>query len=228
MPGSWEILKQRRVLCAILCTDQVTTAWALGLRNLQGITAVAGLQGMPFDHARNEACKRCLEIGFDYLFFLDSDVVPPSDAVPRLVRHNQPIVSGVYYRRSPPLGHPVMMKRGPDGGLGWVQQYPVPALLDVDAVGAGCLLIRRDVLEKLPPQRPGHHFFDWRVNYRGLGAYPDMSCLSEDYTFTLHAQQHGIRTLVDTSVQCRHIGAAEARLSPHNALPEYIPAQNVG
>lgn len=229
MAGAWEFLEQKRVLCGILCTDTVATAWALGFRNLKGIDHVVAIQGKPFDHARNEACKLALEAGFDYLFFLDSDVVPPSDAVPRLLAHNLPVVSGVYYRRSPPLGFPVLMMRDPNnnGQLGWPTGLPANTMIEVDVVGAGCLLIHRSVLERLPPQRPGYHWFDWRVNLRGLGVCPDASCMSEDYTFNLHCKNHGIRTMVDTSVLCRHIGAAEAQIG-QNGMPEFIPARSVG
>lgn len=227
MSGAWEILDHKRVLCAILCTDSTTMAWSLGFRNLQIPGQVIALQGMPFDMARNQACVTCLQNGFDYLFFLDSDVVPPSDAVPRLLRHNLPIVSGVYYRRSPPLGLPVMMKKDSNGNFGWVTGFKVPDLLEVDVVGAGCLLIHRSVLERLPPQRPGYHWFDWRVNLKGLGIFPDTACLSEDYCFNLHCAQYGIKTYVDTSVLCRHIGCAESHVNPGGQV-EFIPARCVG
>lgn len=136
-------------------------------------------------------------------FFLDSDVIPPPDVIPRLIRHNVPVISGVYHRRSPPHGLPVMMK--PVGK--WITEYPQNRVIDVDVVGAGCLLIRRDVLEKCPPQRQGHHWFDWRVNLNGVHPEP----LSEDFTLCMHLKRTmGIPILVDTSIQCRHVGYSEA------------------
>jgi hypothetical protein len=204
-------------------------AWALGLRNLQIPGHVIAVQGMPYDHARNSACQAALDSGADFLYFLDSDVVPPNDAVLRLMAHNLPIVSGVYFRRSPPLGVPVLMKRNPIGGqLSWLSHLPGPGLLEVDVVGAGCLLIQRQVLEKLPPQRPGYRWFDWRVNLRGLGVVDEQTCLSEDYSFNLHARAHGFQTWVDTSIICRHIGCAEAHYNPKTKQPEFIPVQTVG
>lgn len=207
MAGSWEVQNQHSVLVGILHTDNTTMAWSLGLRNLivpnGGILPVAG---MPFDHARNTICMKALDAGVDWVFHLDSDVIPPHDAIPRLIAHKQPIISGVYYRRSPPIGHPVMMK--PAGQ--WYDNYPKKGIFEVDTVGAGCLLIHRSVLEKLPPQRPGRHWFDWRVDLAGTPEYQNVPCMSEDFTFTLHAKHHGYKVYVDPEIQCRHIGLAQS------------------
>ncbi len=212
MPGAWEIRQQQSVLCAVLHTDTTTIAWGFGLRNLQIPGPVIGLAGMPFDQARNVACMKALEIGASFLFFLDSDVVPPHDAVPRLMARNQPIISGVYCRRSPPVGVPVMMRNRQ-----WVTDIPQNTVIDVDVVGAGCLLIRRDVLEQMPPQRPGKHWFDWRVDLQGT--IPPEECMSEDFTFCMWAKKTlGITIKVDTSIQCRHVGFSQAVYGGFQAL----------
>lgn len=166
---------------------------------------VIPLAGMTYDHARNVAAMSCLESGADYLFFLDSDVIPPPDTVPRLMAHNVPIVSGVYCRRSPPHAIPVMIKNKQ-----WVTSFPANALISVDVVGAGCLLVHRDVFASLPPQRVGSHWFDWKVNLRGAPGFDEADCMSEDFTFCAHARKNGYKVLVDTSIQCKHVGLAEA------------------
>lgn len=204
MAGSWELKQRTSVLCSILHVDYTTIAWSLGLRNLQVPGHVVGLSGMPYDHARNTACMRVLDGGYEWGFFLDSDVIPPPDAILRLISHGQPIISGIYHRRSPPHGIPVMMK--PVGT--WITNYPANTVIEVDVVGAGCLLIHRSVLERLPPQRDGKHWFDWRVDLRGI--LPQHECLSEDFTFCMHAKKSGYRILVDTGVQCLHVGHAQA------------------
>lgn len=189
-------------------------AWAFGFRNLVIPGGVAPISGQPFDMARNTGCMRMLENNFDYIFFLDSDVIPPHDAVIRLMKHDLPIVSGVYCRRSPPHMHPVAMK----GGQWLPFDLPQNQLLEVDVVGAGCLLIRRDVLEKMKPIAPeqGAHWFHWRVDMSGL--LPPGEALSEDYAFCLHAKrQLGISTILDTSVRARHVGLAQSM--PGSFLP---------
>jgi hypothetical protein len=207
MPGWWET--PSNVMVAVLHVETTTIAWSLGLRRLQIPGAFQDpllLTAMPFDMSRNRACQIMLEQGADYIFFLDSDVIPPPDTIHKLLRHNLPIVSGVYHRRSPPHGVPVMMR--PVGQ--WITHYPPNQLIEVDVVGAGCLLIRRDLLEKMPPQRPGHHWFDWRVHLKGTQGISDGECLSEDFTFNTACKRMGVKIMVDTGIQCKHIGLAEA------------------
>lgn len=203
MAVSWEIQNTPRVLTAILHVETTTVAWSLGLKQLVTPGPVLPLTGMPFDHARNEACQHAKQNGFHYIFFLDSDVVAPPDTILRLIARNEPFISGIYHRRSPPHGIPVMLKNGR-----WITKYPQNKVIEVDLVGAGCLLLRRDFLESIPPQRPGKPWFDWRVDMKEV--LPPDECLSEDFTLNLWARKHGWKVKVDTSIQCRHIGFGEA------------------
>lgn len=214
MPGCWEINPASRanVLVGILHTDITTFAWSVGLRQLiyPGPSPM-GLAGMPYDMARNVACMRALEGGFSHLFFLDSDVIPPPDAVLKLLAHDKPVISGMYCRRSPPHGVPVMIKDGV-----WVTQFEKDSVIEVDYVGAGCLLIRRDVLERLPPIREGKHWFSWQVDLNGIVSPGEN--LSEDFAFNLQCRKTlGIPTLVDTSIKCLHLGVAES------SYGQYLP-----
>lgn len=218
MPGAWELRDAHRVLVGILHVDHTSIAWALGLRNLQIPGAVMPVAGMPYDMARNVICMKALEGGFTSVFFLDSDVIPPPDTIPRLLAHRLPIVSGMYCRRSPPHGLPVMIRNGQ-----WFTDFVVGQMVEVDMVGAGCLLIQREVLEKMQPQRPqaGKHWFDWKVDARSV--LPDGQALSEDFSFCVEVRrQLGVRVMVDTSIQCRHVGLAQATLgqmTPCEATP---------
>lgn len=203
--GAWEWDQQHQVLVGILHTDLVSTAWALGLRKLQIPGDILPVAGMPYDHARDTINHVALANGYHYAFHLDSDVIPPPDAIHRLMAHNLPFVSGVYHRRSPPHGLPVMLKGG-----GWITQYPANALIEVDLVGAGCMLLRRDFLESLPPIDPdrGHRWFQWKVHR--AHQLPQGEALSEDFAFCRHAQKNGWKIMVDTSIICKHIGLSEA------------------
>jgi hypothetical protein len=210
MSGSWEILKQTQVLVVILTRETVSTAWSIGFRNLIIPGTYTFLTGMPFDHARNAGCEKVLELDFQWLFFLDDDVIPPSDTILRLMSHNKPIVSGIYYRRSPPI-LPVMLNKTSEGKK-WISEYKVPDLLEVDFVGAGCILIHSDVFRKI--SRP---WFEWKVDRYDL---PIEDRLSEDFSFCELARKSGYKILVDTSIHCRHIGLGESRIGS-----QYIPSE---
>lgn len=216
--GSWEIKQNNQVLVGILHTDQVSVAWSLGLRNLIVPGVIMPVSGMPYDMARNTICRAALEGGFEWCFHFDSDVVAPRDAILRLLAHRLPVVSGMYCRRSPPHGVPVMIKNG-----SWVTQFVPGSMVEVDLVGAGCLLIHRSVLEKLPPSRPeaGKHWFDWKVDCAGI--VPQGEALSEDFVFCKNVREKlGLKIWVDTGVACKHVGLAEAtygNLQPCQANP---------
>lgn len=206
MPGAWEFGVRHRVLVGILHTETVPIAWAFGLRNLIVPGDIMPVAGMPYQHARNEVCKFALGNGYDYVGFLDSDVIPPRDAFVRLMAHNKPFISGLYSRRSPPHSVPVMIRNGQ-----WVQDYRPGEVVEVDLVGAGLLVIHRDALVELAknPYDAARPWFDWRVDMRGLA--PPETCLSEDFTLCHRARtQLGMKILVDTSIVAKHVGLAEA------------------
>jgi hypothetical protein len=222
---AWEIQQANQVLIGILHTDTTTMAWSFGLRNLivpgreelRKWNPFMPLAGFTFDHARNVAAKTMLDLGAQWIFYYDSDVIPPKDALLRLLAHRQPFISGMYCRRSPPHGYPVMIRNG----VGWVTDFVPGSVIEVDLVGAGCLLIHRSVLEKLPEHRLGKPWFDWRVDLQGL--IPNGEALSEDFTLCKAVREKlGVRVLVDTSIKCRHAGYAEAdfgTLQPLNCTP---------
>ena len=214
MPVSWELKAQRRVLSYSIHVESTTMRWAAAFRRL----IIPGdfffvPSGMPFDHARNTAVQQFLNSPYEYLFSLDSDVCPPPDTILRLLAHNRPFISGMYCRRSPPKSVPVMIKNG-----SWVTNFVKGSLVEVDLVGAGCLLIHRSVFERVPPLRPGKPWYDWRVDLRGSGVVPEDSCLSEDFVHNWWLRKHGIQMWVDTGVTCKHVGLAESDLGTFEPL----------
>ena len=212
MAGAWEILNHTQVLVVILTREIVTTAWSVGFRNLQIPGTFTFLTGMPFDHARNTGCLKTLENDFEWLFFLDDDTIPPADAIYKLMSHKKPIVSGLYYRRHPPIC-PVMLKEV-GGDKKWITEFNVPELIEVDYVGTGCMLIHKDVLKNVPQP-----WFEWKVDRYDLPANQRMS---EDFSFCQKARQTGYKIYVDTSVQCRHMGLGESRVGGHFVPGELI------
>jgi hypothetical protein len=208
-PVSWE--QPPRVLVGILHTELVTFNWSLGFRNLQlpPGSDIFPIAGRPFDDARNQICAAAIQNGFDHVLFLDSDVIPPSNAVHRLLSHNQPLMSALYCRRSPPHAVPVMMRHGQ-----WITNFPRGKVVEADVVGTGCMLLScnflKEAAEKCPiaPQQ-GKTWFHWRSDMAHL--LPPGQATSEDFSACLWWKEKlGIRILVDSSVVCLHVGLAEA------------------
>ena len=152
--------------------------------------------GHPLDHVRNSIVQYFLEkTKATHLFFLDDDVLPPPDAILRLLKRKEPIISGLYQERSQ-RHWPIIIDtpKGRDGKLRFFFRYPRGAprnkLLHCDVVPAGCLMIERRVFRSL--RSPWFHT-DKKTK------------LGEDVYFSLCARRAGFKVAVDTGVDCLHI-----------------------
>jgi len=153
-------------------------------------------RGSPVDVARNQFAKAVLEDKrITHLFFVDSDIIPeippdPNEMIFRLLSCNVPIVTGLYRaRKKEGFSYAIWMEAGNEQFVP-VEQW-TGNFFRVDVCGAGCLLIRRDVLEKVPPP-----WFVWD----DMKASP-----SEDFMFTLKCRKYGFETWCFSEVRCSHI-----------------------
>lgn len=152
----------------------------------------------------------------DRLLFIDSDIEFKPTDVQQLIDDDLPVVSGVYYNlwsaRESHVGlgptpvvlhwtgetgdrNMVPVTEWPDGPFdGDYSERPV---IEVDGVGAGFLMVRRDVLDALEAEHgnPSPWF--------GEAIYEN-SHLGEDVDFCVRCQQLGIPVAVDRRVQLGH------------------------
>lgn len=150
---SWE-RRTPELLIGVLHKETVSTEWSVFFKNLAiPMPYVISFQrGVPFDVARNFLVDQLYDYGCDWLFFLDSDVMCPADTIQRLLAHQQPIVSALYYRRHPPYNPcmwKAMEKPSPQGAFAPISDWPKGQVIDVDVTGAGVLLIHRSVFDKI-------------------------------------------------------------------------------
>jgi hypothetical protein len=174
-----------------------------------------GVSRTPTHHARNHVVNRVLQAspeklaekantdaqreevasrlsGVTHFFFMDDDMTFPEDALLRLLADDVPVVSGFYVRRFAPF-KPVPMRRvGPEGYTELLSFCK--GLQEVDVVGGGCLLIKREVLEAIP-----YPWFDYiDPAYRG-------KMITEDVPFCEKVQKAGFPILLDFDVHCGHL-----------------------
>lgn len=154
-------------------------------------------KGSLINEARQGMVDKVLECGMSHLFFIDSDMRFPADGLLRLLRHDLDVVSGIYFAKQPGYT-PVAAHRNKEGAYIRLTEWPHDRLFEVDGVGAGFLLIKRKVLEKL--QWP--HFAE--------GLQPKTKTrIGEDYYFCRKAQLDGFKIHVDPTLDLRHIGDYE-------------------
>lgn len=154
---------------------------------------------------RNYIHDRFLEMtNANYLFMLDSDVLPPPNVIDRLLRHNLPVVGGYYRKKEHFIIKDVKGKEMDyqrptvydyKGFNETAQKFDWTARLEagkgleeVDGIGAGCLMLRRDVCEKIGKS-------PFSLLYGG-----------EDLTFCRKITGAGYKIVVDWDLPCGHSG----------------------
>jgi hypothetical protein len=149
--------------------------------------------------ARNHLALELLKSDFTHILMLDIDHVHPINIIQMLARwvlldHKKyQVVGGLNFRRTPPFDPCAFYAR--DNGIYAPAEWEKGALLHVDAIGTGSILIAREVFEQLEPP----WFFDlyddvMRDNWPG-----------EDIGFSRKCRDAGIDMWVDTEVTSPHL-----------------------
>lgn len=157
-----------------------------------------GFPALSLVAARNEAVAHFLDSDAEWLWTLDTDMGFQVETLPRLMRHGDAygVISGLYYAqreigddgagapmRCEPL--PLAMKRAGDS-FHVYPDYSEP--MEVDAVGAGCLLVHREVFNAIGDS-------GWYDLHDGLG---------EDFSFCTRVADAGYMILCDPTIRLTH------------------------
>lgn len=148
----------------------------------------------PFsDHgpARNHLVSRFMG---QWLLMLDTDHEFEPDLLVRILdradKHGFDVMTGLYRFKTSPCT-PVLYSKNPEGSLAAITRWPRDAIFPVVAAGAGCLWIRRKVIEAI--EATGEMPFD------------RLPGLSEDHSFFRRLDNLGIKTWCDPRIECHHL-----------------------
>ncbi len=183
-----------KILICVPSMDYVVAAFAQSLAMLQKKgheTAICFEIGSLVYESRNKLAKKAVEMGADYTMWFDSDMVFQPDTMLKLLEKNKDIVSGLYFRRSPPFSL-VAFGLCDVKNRKWTDQ-PVPTeLTTCGGVGFGCVLVKTDVLLEVAGK-----FGTWFEPMNGFG---------EDLSFCWRAKECGYEIFLDPDVKCGHFG----------------------
>lgn len=131
----------------------------------------------------------------DWLFMLDTDHVFAPDLLIRLLeirkKYGTEVLSGIYQYKHPPHGPVAGFWQG-EKSLAPLADWDRSAeILEVGAVGGGCLLVDRKVYRRI--------IAELREN-----PFDIIEGLSEDYSFCKRCQKLGIPVYLAPKVQCHH------------------------
>lgn len=161
--------------------------------------------GGSLDRGRNLLVQKFLELtDSKWLLQLDTDMYFGIQEFDRLLEtaKDKDIVSGLYFANEKPP-RPAMYRWIEDGSARSVTEWEDHDVLEVDGCGAGFLLVRREVYEKMNhPEEYRGRSGSW-FTQDALG--PAGQLMNEDNAFCIRAQQHGYKIWVDTDCFVGHI-----------------------
>jgi hypothetical protein len=207
----------------LIHTGVVPFDWAISFRYLNIPFNHVFMHGsnMPYDCSREMVVKGLLGYNVEWVFFLDTDVLPPRDAVPQLMalsqQQNKPVVSGLYWAKkkeeTPMPCAWIEIGRDPAKNQvsyksieNEVKQYlDKNALLEVDVCGAGCLLIKADIFKKLDASNPNKPYFQWGLTRKDELTGKPLPQQSEDFYFCERLKEIGVKPHLATAVKCDHL-----------------------
>ena len=152
--------------------------------------------------SRDAIARYAVDNGYDYVLYVDSDMVFNAEDLKRLLAHDVGICSGLYVsrqgerkniayskiitRRRFPYRKPELINDNQSSGFG-----------SVAAVGFGFCLIKTSVLKSM---------FKY---YKSL--FEPCKGLGEDAAFCYRAKRIGFKTFIDRDVKLGHLGEIENR-----------------
>jgi hypothetical protein len=146
---------------------------------------------MSIDRMRNFAVKVALESEFDYVMFIDDDVLVPFDAYGKLIAADKDIVAGNVVIRGYPYNN-MVFKFDDDkkSKISFYNDFPEENLVACDAIGCSLVLIKCSLLQKLTPP------------YFVTGTHN-----TEDIYLCMKAQKEveDVTIFIDKSIECGHV-----------------------
>lgn len=162
------------------------------------------------DDGRNTIVKKALENDFDYVFFMDSDMIFPRGALARIIASQHEIagkypefiniptvIGGVYNTRSDHRINVYDWKK--DKNSFQVKEVELDSgVVKADFVATGCQLIDCNVFKQIDFPYFEYWYKEWNENNE-IGRW------SEDAVFAYKCMEKGIPHFVDTSIVCGHL-----------------------
>ena len=162
---------------------------------------------MSIDNMRNTCAKLAMEYECDYLMFIDDDVLVPLDnkitVYEKLIAHNKEVIAGVTLVRSYPFRPMIFDWESKDSRfhfMDYEEHINDEGLVECDAVGFSCVLIKVSLLKKLNPPffiTGPNHTEDIYFCHKVRRKYPDF------------------KFYVDPTIRTSHILGADI-ISPNN------------
>ena len=210
-------MEKRKILIAVPCMDMVSARFAQSLATLKKVDncVVSFLIHSLIYDARNKLAGYAVDGEFDFILWLDSDMVFPPNTLERMVKtldeHPEiDILNALYFRRGTPFS-PVAYDRleiNDRGECDYEDMKDVPTeLSEIAGCGFGCVLMRTDCL------------LDLAAKFGAVWFTP-MGNVGEDCSFCIRARNEGYKIYCDPTIKIGHMAYAPVDGSVYEATRE--------
>jgi len=155
----------------------------------------APVRGSVLPNVRQATFDQAMDSGAEFILTIDSDMHFPPWAARHLIAHDKDCITGMYFMKTPPYNCAHAMWDTSELDYRTIGMPDSPdELITVDAIGAGFLMVRAQVLKGI--EKPWFRFWERGVAKRQQG---------EDYYFCKKLTDAGKKIHVDPSLQLGHI-----------------------
>lgn len=181
--------------------DMVHSHFTYSLSNLIKLTTQIGIETHLFFDAstilinqREKLIEQALEVGSEWVLWLDSDMMFPPTTLTRLLNHDEDLVGCNYMKRAYPFKTTAFSDT-----KDWENWIPIQYgdLQDAEAVGLGCCLMKTSIFKKL--KKP---YFEYTYQEK-TGDWG-----GEDFTLFKKLKKEGFDLKIDMNLsnEIYHIG----------------------
>lgn len=160
-------------------------------------------KGYTVDYARNVLAKTAIDKNYDYILWVDADIVLPLTFLSQTLFKNEDAITGWYIKKIAnvpgitELYVPDKFKRNVYSNIKEEELKDVKDIFQVDACGFGCLLTKTEIFKKLCENNKKP--FVYVEDNNG-------TIMSEDIYACINMNKLGYIIKADPSLRCKHIG----------------------
>lgn len=186
---------KKSILVAVLNQGDINVRLADSLRHMGNSpdydVVIEPHNDKPISNNRNKIVQRFLGKEYDYLLMIDSDIVP-SPSVINLADYQKDVIGALCFMYQKGQIMPVAFERKSEGMYSQIDIADKDGIVEIDAVGTGCIMLSRKVLEAV--KSPFSNEYD-----------PDgIKLYGLDIAFCKKAKEKGFKIFVNLDYICDH------------------------
>ena len=181
------------------CVKEIPTKTVISLLQTvqKGVVDPMIVEGSLVYDSRDAIAKYAAENDYDYVLYVDSDMVFSSEDLKKLVAHDTDIVSGLYVTRrgenkNVAYKEIITRRRFPNRAPALIEDKTLPGDGPVAAYGFGFCLIKVKAMKNM------------LKHYKSL--FEPKWGVGEDIAFCIRARKCGYKLYIDRDVKIGHIG----------------------